>query len=78
MYEHARVKRMTIKAKKIITDLFELLVKETSLLPLEWRNFNNNDQKLIKVCDYISGMTDKYAINMHKKFLTYITYNELL
>ena len=68
MYEHARVKRMTIKAKKIITDLFELLVKETSLLPLEWRNFNNNDQKLIKVCDYISGMTDKYAINMHKKF----------
>ncbi len=68
IYEHARVKRMTIKAKKIITDLFELLVKETSLLPLEWRNFNNNDQKLIKVCDYISGMTDKYAINMHKKF----------
>ena len=68
MYEHARVKRMTIKAKKIITDLFELFIDEPSLLPLEWRNFDNHDQKLIKVCDYISGMTDKYAINMHKKF----------
>ena len=68
MYEHARVKRMTIKAKKIITDLFELFIDEPSLLPTEWRNFDNHDQKLTKVCDYISGMTDKYAINMHKKF----------
>ena len=68
MYEHARVKRMTIKAKKIITDLFELFIDEPSLLPPEWRNFDNHDQKLTKVCDYISGMTDKYAINMHKKF----------
>lgn len=68
MYEHARVKRMTIKAKKIITDLFELFIDEPSLLPPEWRNFENHDQKLTKVCDYISGMTDKYAINMHKKF----------
>ncbi len=68
MYEHARVKRMTIKAKKIITDLFELFIEEPSLLPTEWSEFENKDQKLTKVCDYISGMTDKYAINMHKKF----------
>ena len=68
MYEHARVKRMTIKAKKIITDLFELFIEEPSLLPTEWSEFENKDQKLTKVCDYISGMTDKYAINTHKKF----------
>ena len=68
MYEHPRVKRMTIKAKKIITDLFELFIEEPSLLPTEWSEFENKDQKLTKVCDYISGMTDKYAINMHKKF----------
>ena len=68
MYEHARVKRMTIKAKKIITDLFELFIEEPSLLPTEWNEFENKDQKFTKVCDYISGMTDKYAINMHKKF----------
>ena len=68
MYEHARVKRMTIKAKKIITDLFELFIEEPSLLPTEWSEFENKNQKLTKVCDYISGMTDKYAINMHKKF----------
>ena len=68
MYEHAQVKRMTIKAKKIITDLFELFIEEPSLLPTEWSEFENKDQKLTKVCDYISGMTDKYAISMHKKF----------
>ncbi len=68
MYEHSRVKRMTIKAKKIVSDLFDLYSTETSLLPPEWIEFEDESQKLINVCDYISGMTDKYAINMHKKF----------
>ena len=68
MYEHSKVKRMTIKAKKIISDLFDLYLTETSLLPSEWVEFDDESQKLINVCDYVSGMTDKYAINMHKKF----------
>ena len=32
---------MTIKAKKIITDLFELFIEEPSLLPTEWSEFEN-------------------------------------
>ena len=38
MYEHPRVKRMTLKAKKIISDLFDLYLSEPSLLPEQWRN----------------------------------------
>ncbi len=68
MYEHPRVKRMTLKAKKIISDLFDLYLSEPSLLPEQWRNVDKKNNKLKNVCDYISGMTDKYAINTHKKF----------
>ncbi len=68
MYEHPRVKRMTLKAKKIISDLFDLYLSEPSLLPEQWRNVGKKNNKLKNVCDYISGMTDKYAINTHKKF----------
>ena len=68
MYMHPKIRTMTFKAKKIVSDLFDLYVKEPDLLPKQWVNFNNNQEKHIVVCDYISGMTDKYAINIHKKF----------
>ena len=68
MYMHPKIKTMTIKAKKIVSDLFDLYVKEPDLLPKQWIDFKNEREKHIVVCDYISGMTDKYAINIHKKF----------
>ena len=68
MYMHPKIKTMTIKAKKIVSDLFDLYVKEPDLLPKQWIDFENEREKHIVVCDYISGMTDKYAINIHKKF----------
>ena len=68
MYMHPKIRTMTIKAKKIVSDLFDLYVKEPDLLPKEWNSFSNKKEKYLLVCDYISGMTDKYAINIHKKF----------
>ena len=68
MYLHPRIRTMTIKAKKIISDLFNLFIEEPTLMPDNWSIFKNNKQKHINVCDYISGMTDNYAINTHRKF----------
>ena len=68
MYLHPRIRTMTIKAKKIISDLFDLFIEEPSLMPSNWNRFTNDKQKFINVCDYISGMTDNYAINTHRKF----------
>ena len=31
-------------------------------------NFESENQKFVNVSDYISGMTDKFAINIHKKY----------
>ena len=68
MYMHPKIRTMTLKAKRIISDLFDLFISESDLLPEKWKKFNNKEQRYIVVCDYISGMTDKYAINTHKKF----------
>ena len=68
MYLHPRIRTMTIKAKKIISDLFNLFIEEPTLMPDSWSIFQNNKQKHINVCDYISGMTDNFAINTHRKF----------
>ena len=68
MYMHPKIRTMTLKAKRIISDLFDLFISESDLLPEKWKKFNNNEQRYFVVCDYISGMTDKYAINTHKKF----------
>ena len=74
MYMHPKIRTMTIKAKKIVSDLFDLYVKEPDLLPKEWNSFSNKKEKFVVVCDYISGMTDKYATNTHKKFLIFIIF----
>ena len=68
MYMHPNISTMTLKAKRIISDLFDLFISESDLLPEKWKKFNNKEQRYFVVCDYISGMTDKYAINTHKKF----------
>ena len=59
---------MNFKAKKIVSDLFDLFVEEPYLLPVNWRRFNDNSEKYMCITDYISGMTDNFAINIHKKY----------
>ena len=68
MYNHPKVRTMTYKAKRIISDLFDLFVDETDLLPGKWKLFKSNNEKFSNISDYISGMTDKFAMNIHRKF----------
>jgi dGTPase len=71
MYKHTIVNRMTLKAKKIIEDLFNAFSKDISILPSEWREEAANAKSNIKVyrliSDYIAGMTDRYAVMEHKR-----------
>jgi dGTPase len=71
MYKHTIVNRMTLKAKKIIEDLFNAFSRDISNLPSEWRDEAANAKSNIKVyrliSDYIAGMTDRYAVMEHKR-----------
>ena len=69
LYRHYRVVRMQVKAEKILEDLFNAYRLEASTLPdhiqsqIEGRGLERT------ICDYIAGMTDRYAIDEHQKLL---------
>ena len=70
MYRHFRVNRSMSKAKRIVADLFTLLHAEPELLPPEWQagcDGVRGIKSARRVCDYIAGMTDKFAIEEHKR-----------
>lgn len=70
MYRHFRVNRSMSKAKRIVADLFTLLHDEPELLPPEWQagcDGVRGMKSARRVCDYIAGMTDKFAIEEHKR-----------
>ncbi len=66
LYRHYRVSRMSSKARKIITDLFQAFLAEPGLLPPEFQVRAQADAPRA-IADYIAGMTDRYAIVEHRR-----------
>jgi len=70
MYRHYRVNRSMSKAKRIVRDLFGLLHGEPDLLPPEWLSGCDGAggmKTARRVCDFIAGMTDRFAIEEHRR-----------
>ena len=67
LYRHHRVIRMQVKAEKILEDLFNAYIKEHRMLPGHYKNLIDDRGLERTVCDYLAGMTDRYAIEEHKK-----------
>ena len=65
MYNHKKVITNNNKGKKIIQDLFIYLIKN----PKKYisNELFRNDHKERIIADFIAGMTDRYAINLHEK-----------
>jgi dGTPase len=66
LYRHYRVSRMSSKARRIITDLFQAFLAEPGLLPPEFQGRAEADTPRA-IADYIAGMTDRYAIVEHRR-----------
>lgn len=68
LYEHYRVVRMSDKAERFIKKLFEIyLAKPQQLPPTSHRRLKSETPHRV-ICDYIAGMTDRYALDEYKKF----------
>jgi dGTPase len=70
MYRHWRVNRTRSQARRILAEMFQLFMSEPDVLPNEWyaRAQSRDDPARARVvCDYIAGMTDRYAIEEHRK-----------
>lgn len=70
MYRHYKVNRARSQAKRIVKSLFDLFFNEPETLPPEWRErYEGADEARLAriVCDYIAGMTDRYAMREYRR-----------
>jgi dGTPase len=67
LYRHWRVMRMASKAHHFLTQLVHLYVAEPMLLPWETQARLESETLQRVVCDYIAGMTDRYALQEYLK-----------
>ena len=67
LYRHYRVVRMSVKAERILNDLFETYCNEPTMLPDHVQAKIEKTGLERTVCDYIAGMTDRYAIEEYQK-----------
>jgi len=70
MYRHWRVNRTRSQARRLLADMFTLFMAEPDVLPSEWYGRLQNLEQAGRarvVCDYIAGMTDRYAIEEHRR-----------
>jgi dGTPase len=73
MYRHYKVNRMMAQAERVVRDLFGLFHSDPGLLPTRFRQ-QAGDAGSVElarlVCDYIAGMTDRYALEEHRRLFT--------
>lgn len=67
LYRHYRVVRMSEKARRVVRQLFEAFVAQPRLLPPEYQQRAQTHGLERTVCDFIAGMTDRYAILEHRR-----------
>jgi dGTPase len=70
MYRHWRVNRRRARAKRVLRDLFTAFLDEPTMLPPDWQigqDGPRGQKTARRICDYIAGMTDEFAIDEHQR-----------
>ncbi len=74
MYNHENVNIVRAKARRIVSDLFDCYMKQPDCLPSAWCALVSvPDDEAVKaryVSDYIAGMTDRYALQEHRRIFS--------
>ena len=67
VYSHYRVARMMTKAKRFIRKIFEAYQDNPDQLPPPYRARADQEGLETAICDYIAGMTDRYAQDEYQR-----------
>jgi len=67
LYRHHRVVRMADKAHRLLTALFEAYLRKPEQLPDTTRRRMEKEDAHRVICDYLAGMTDRYAMEEYRK-----------
>ena len=73
MYRHYRVNRTRSQARRILQQMFELFCSQPDTLPTDWQAVvegRDAGGRARGVCDYIAGMTDRFAIEEHRRLFS--------
>ena len=65
VYTHPLVKNEEAKAQKVIESLYEYFIGHGDKLPSEYRAIREREGIHTAVCDYISGMSDRFAVHLY-------------
>ncbi len=68
VYVHPVAKSQEKKAEKMVKDLFAFYMNSPEKMTAEYRKIAETDGVEKAVCDYISGMSDSYAVKMFSEF----------
>jgi dGTPase len=74
MYRAPQVMKIRTEVAGVVNDLFPLFLERPSLMPQDWANYvaqAGADRTLLArtVADYISGMTDRFALQEHERLV---------
>ncbi|KAF0219854.1 MAG: hypothetical protein FD174_1578 [Geobacteraceae bacterium] len=67
LYHHYKVERMRVKAERYLIQLFETYVKHPTLLPRKYLKKMESVGRERVICDYVAGMTDRFALDEFKR-----------
>ncbi|MEX0286309.1 MAG: deoxyguanosinetriphosphate triphosphohydrolase, partial [Paracoccaceae bacterium] len=73
MYRAPSVMKIREQVTRVVEDLFPLFLSDPSQLPQRWQAdvaaVQDETELARMVSDYIAGMTDRYALQLHAKFV---------
>lgn len=65
VYTNPAAKQEESKAELLVKKLYSFFIENNSLLPAEYREIMRKTDEHRAVCDYISGMSDEYAVDLY-------------
>ncbi|XWN30593.1 MAG: deoxyguanosinetriphosphate triphosphohydrolase [Devosia sp.] len=72
LYRDPSVLAAREKAGRVVEELFAVFAADPDLLPPQWRGADEHTttaRHLRRVCDYIAGMTDRFALGEHRRLV---------
>ncbi len=70
LYTHLQVEIMNQKGLRIINELFDLFISNPRLMDTSLMERTGETSLHRAVCDYLAGMTDRYAFNEYRKLFS--------
>jgi dGTPase len=67
LYRHQHVERMRVKTSRFLKNIFREYLDQPVLMPAKVRQKIDQDGLHLVVCDYVAGMTDRFAIEEYRR-----------